>query len=406
MAKTLQDYMGKYEDYDKVYKNKEVFDPNWAPEKLEMIRHRDDQTDKYVKALMDFIHHDIRVSRFLVGPNSTGKSLLVKYWKNALPQVLKNGEKEIEYVIIPCGSTNSWRDVGATLSNKLNLGVNTKNSPLQLFSDIFEEMSKEKKYILVFDEIDKLSKHTRSKIITIISRPSEVIEEYPRFLTIIAGNDISTIEELDWDRKDRTHTSSFNPNIIGFPAYDFNDIKDIMEARFEQGLNEDLYDEKVVRHLSKKIKQNLNSDIRLGLKAIELAISEFQSSNSSKLKGEHIEEGIYKATETSIRSKFNIIGNKHAILLARILAKLGNDTKVSNLIEEYRKRVDESYDEFTERAKSSIYRYMGKLGNYKIIKKHKSGSGNENEYSFKRPYTPKLIKKTIDEGDYFEKPIY
>lgn len=399
MAKTIQDLVEKYKGYKNVYKNKEVFNPNWSPEKLEMIRHRDEQIKKFIKTILDFIHYGVKVNRFLLGPNSTGKSLTINYWKNNLSEVLENGEG-VEYIIIPCGSVNSWLDMASTLTIKLNIEVKRKNSPTEYFKNIFEKMDDEKKYIFVFDEIDKLSKNTRSKVVTVFSRPSEITENYPNFLIIIAGNDISTIEELDWDRRDRTHTSSFNPNIIDFPTYTFDEIKDIIKVRFEEGLNEGLYSEEIIVKCSSKIKKNLNSDIRLGLKAIELAISKFQDSPLNKLEEHHIDKGIYKATETSIRSKLNVINNKHAILLCKILTDKEGYAKGEDLIKKYKEEVG-GYD-LSERAKASIYNYLNKLSDYSIIKAYKSGNRNENEYRFKNPYNSEIVRKAIKKAGYLQ----
>lgn len=392
--KELEDMFDNYNTYS----NKKLFEPSWYPDNLEFIKHRDEQIRRIFTKMAGFIKGSQPNNIYCVGKNSTGKTLVIKTLKNIVKKDFNKPNLDIHYM--SCKLYNSWQGIFQSLAERHGCKISKGYSIGITAEKFYQQLDPDKEIIIILDEFDKLPKKSRSNLITLFSRTNELgIDDYPKQYLVIAGNDVSTIDELDWGRRDNTHTSAFSPELVEFSTYTTEQIKDIIETRFLKGMNEDNYTEPLLNYISAKIKNKLNGDMRMGLKSINQAIEILSSTNNKKLDKELFDRGMDKVVYQKIKSKLNIIDNEYTITLLYCISRWNNTgyTSSKKLVNNFKNLLENGQRTLNEVKEPTIYKHIKTLEKYEILQKRNSGVGNCKEVKIKKPFNSKIVRKACEQ---------
>ena len=183
-----------FDSFDKniIFTNKKALQSNYLPEE---ILHRDEQIKQVASVLAPLLRGDRPSNLFLYGKTGTGKTLSIRYVKDALQKRFKKDfgfELRIEYLNCKLKkvSDTEYR-ILAELIKKLGGEVHPTGLPTQAVYNKFIEMIDLKKQlvVLILDEIDQTVKKISNNFL--YNLYNSLLEISPTERSISSANDIN-----------------------------------------------------------------------------------------------------------------------------------------------------------------------------------------------------------------------
>jgi len=228
-----------------IIKNPNVLRHDYIPER---ILHRDKQQELVTQSLIPLYRKSIPPNLLVYGKPGTGKTLVIKKVLNQIQNRVDKNSYRIKIVFTNAKEQSNLYNVLVDLGRQLGLKPkktpddklwlpNTGLSISEVFNRILYIIEKNKiNSVFVIDEIDHLAKlvdKTGKDILYSITRANLKLKNGSLSLIGIS-NDVRFKEELD-----PRVISTLSEEELVFPAYQTNEIKEILEDRVPLAFEED-----------------------------------------------------------------------------------------------------------------------------------------------------------------------
>ncbi|HMB50911.1 orc1/cdc6 family replication initiation protein [Natronoarchaeum rubrum] len=225
-----------------IFTDRDVFDvEGFQPEEL---IERDEQINEYASALEPVLNGWRPNNIFIYGKTGTGKTATTRYMLDWLRRDVRShnedrdgDEIDLSIVYLNCEALTSSYQVAVELLNELrddhNQVATRGHAPSDIYNWLFEELDEIGGVVLtVLDEVDNVGDD--DTILYKLSRP-EI--ENATLGVVGISNDFSFRDDLSAKVKD-----SLCEKEILFPAYESEELREILFQRAEKGLHADAYD--------------------------------------------------------------------------------------------------------------------------------------------------------------------
>jgi len=228
-----------------IFKNKTVLKPNYTPESINDVLHRDEQ----IRALYEFmkdIFHTIPTAPpnlFVYGKPGLGKTLLTKLAFNVISRKAEALGIDLLLIAVNCDMAGSEHGILQKIiadfptpnnepKKKLGYSVGRHNEYLKYLVDNYAGI-----IIIILDEIDKVE---IPKIVNrIIRLESEKSRQFPTVIGIT--NETKLIETFPPELR-----SIICENSLQIPPYDAEQLSDILKLRVKKAFNTGTIGEMVI----------------------------------------------------------------------------------------------------------------------------------------------------------------
>ena len=276
-----------------IIKNPNVLRHDYIPDR---ILHRDKQQELVTQSLIPLYQKSIPPNLLVYGKPGTGKTLVVKkVLKQIQDRVDKNSYK-IKIAITNAKDQSNLYNVLVDLGRQLGLkSKKTPNDKLwlpstglsisEVFNRILYIIEKNKiNTVFVIDEIDHLAKlvdKTGKDILYSITRANLKLKNGSLSLVGIS-NDVRFKEELD-----PRVISTLSEEEIVFPAYETNEIKEILEDRVPIAFEENVVSAGAL-NLCASMACRQHGDARRAIKLLNVAAKTAELNQANLITDEHV----------------------------------------------------------------------------------------------------------------------
>ena len=385
--------MGMFQRDQQIFADAAPLDDSYEPED---IRERDDELEKYQRALQPVIDNRPTSNIFLYGKTGTGKTVATKFMLSHLEaDAATYDDVDLSTVWVSCENLSSSYQVAVALVNEIRESQNkekistTGYSQQRVFDILYDELDAlGGTVILVLDEIDNIG-HSDDILYGLPRARSNGYVDEVRPVIIGISNDFKFRENLSPKVKDTLAEKE-----ILFPPYDANQLRSILKPRAEKSFHDGVLADEVVPLCSAFAAQDTGSArqaIRLLREAGELAQANDRESVSEdevrdaqeELEKNQLYEGMQELTTQG-----------HAVLCALAYHQSLEEVPIrsSDLYERYTKiceRLDA--DSVSERRVRDHLSDMNMLGLISVYE-HNEGlsAGRYHEYELDVPLTAVL----------------
>ena len=274
-------------------KNPKALTKDYIPEQ---ILHRDKQQEMVTQSLIPLYQKSVPSNLLVYGKPGTGKTLVVtKILKKIQDRVSKNSY-QIKIAITNAKDQSNLENVLVDLGRQLGLkSKKTSNDKLwvpdtglsisEVFNRILYIIEKNKiNTVFVIDEIDHLAKlvdKTGKDILYSITRANLKLKNSSLSLIGIS-NDVRFKEELD-----PRVISTLSEEELVFPAYETNEIKEILEDRVPLAFEENTVTSGAL-NLCASMACREHGDARRAIKLLDVAAKTAELKQDSSITDEHI----------------------------------------------------------------------------------------------------------------------
>lgn len=295
----MQDELDKiFESFDKnaVFKDKNLLQTNYTPE---IILHRDEQIKQIALILAPVLRGERTSNLFLYGKTGTGKTLSIKYVREALyKRFIKSSNFELRIEYLNCKlkkvSDTEYR-ILAELIKQLGGEIPSTGLPTQAVYNKFIDLidSKRQLIILILDEIDQTVKKLSNNFLYNLTRLNSELSKSKISLVGIS-NDLTFLEGLDARIK-----SSLSEEEIVFPPYNALQIQDILNKRAENAFKKNVLEEGAIAKCAAYAARE-HGDARRALDLLRVAGELAERENSKRVLLSHIDEANNKIERDKI----------------------------------------------------------------------------------------------------------
>ena len=268
--------MGIFQRDQQVFADAEPLDNSYDPDS---IRERDEELEKYQRALQPIIDNRPTSNIFLYGKTGTGKTVATKYMLDHLESDAEGyDDVDLSAVWVSCENLSSSYQVAIALTNELRqsqdkeLISTTGHSQQRVFDILYDELdSLGGTVIIVLDEIDNIGNSDDILYGLPRARSNGYVEDV-RPVIIGISNDFQFRNNLSPKVKDTLAEKE-----ILFPPYDATQLGSILQPRAEKAFHDDVLSSDVVPLCAAFAAQDTGSArqaIRLLREAGELAQAE------------------------------------------------------------------------------------------------------------------------------------
>ncbi|MBX0298300.1 Cdc6/Cdc18 family protein [Haloarcula nitratireducens] len=237
--------MGMFERDQQVFADAEPLDDSYEPED---IRERDDELEKYQRALQPIIDNRPTSNIFLYGKTGTGKTVATKFMLSHLEtDAAEYDDVDLSTLWVSCENLSSSYQVAVALVNELRRDQGkdristTGYSQQRVFNLLYEELDRlGGTVIIVLDEIDNIG-HSDDILYGLPRARSNNYVEDARPVIIGISNDFQFRENLSPKVKDTLAEKE-----ILFPPYDANQLRSILNPRAEKAFHDGVLEGDVV----------------------------------------------------------------------------------------------------------------------------------------------------------------
>jgi len=392
-----------FESFDKniIFKDKSLLQINYTPE---LIHHRDEQIKQIASILAPVLRGEKTSNLFLYGKTGTGKTLSIKYVRDALFKRFKKDMKfdlRIEYLNCKLKkvSDTEYR-ILAELIKKLGGEVHATGLPTQAVYNKFIELidSKEQLVVLILDEIDQTIKKISNNFLYNLTRLNSELSK-SQICLIGISNDLTFLDEID----PRVRSSLSEEEIV-FPPYNALQIQDILNKRAENAFKSKVLSEGVVAKCAAYAARE-HGDARRALDLLRVAgeLAERQSSKKVNLK--HIDDANSKIERDKIIDVVKSEPKQFQYVLHSIISLAENKNEnffTGDIYNHYQKICQKNKSEIlTQRRVSDIIQEFDMLGiiNVRVISKGRGGRMREVKLAISNDILEKvkeIVKNSID----------
>lgn len=386
-----------------IFRDKDYLKKGHHPHSLDEVLHRDHVIDIYTNCLRDIMYGSVPDNIFVYGTYGTGKTMLTKLITSEIALAAEIEGKKVLVIYIFCESYSAssplLRYINQELVNAIpylkNKMVGTSISRnYEYFCELVNLVSIP--IILIFDEIDKLSK---PDIINQLSRIKECGFTKNNVCIIGITNDTIFYDNLDGRTK-----SIIGQNELFIPPYNAEELTDILKARanlaFENGVYED-----IVIPLCAAYGAQENGDARKAMDLLRLAGENAELKGNLKISEEDVKTAKGKI---EINRQAEIIRKlptqTKAVLFActRQYSITGSNLETSEVYGSYLKIAEEIYLDIVTLRR--VGDYISELSSIGILSVNKISRGRKRGVvNFIKPITDtQIIEQVILQDPRFE----
>jgi len=225
----LDEYMGKISG---VYKERDALSANFIPSELP---HRTEELKTVIQWLSFALTGSTPPNILILGAPGTGKTVSIK---KALREINSyDASRNITTIYVVVGKTQQQTLI--FMSQEVGLALPYRGYGFdELWKMFITALDRDKKVIIVLDEIDKILPHG-SGLLYYLTREMN-------FCTIGVSNKINVLEMID----DKRVLSSFNPRKLVFKRYDALQLRDILEYRTSKAFYDGVIADGVLEYIS------------------------------------------------------------------------------------------------------------------------------------------------------------
>ena len=274
-------------------KNPNVLRHDYIPER---ILHRDKQQELVTQSLIPLYKKSIPPNLLVYGKPGTGKTLVIKKVLGQIQNRVDKNSHQIKIATTNAKDQSNLYNVLVDLGRQLGLKSkktpddklwlpNTGLSISEVFNRILYIIDKNKiNSVFVIDEIDHLAKlvdKTGKDVLYSITRANLKLKNGSLSLIGIS-NDVRFKDELD-----PRVISTLSEEELVFPAYETNEIKEILEDRIPLAFEEDAVSSGAL-NLCASIACREHGDARRAIKLLDVAAKTAELKQDKSITDEHI----------------------------------------------------------------------------------------------------------------------
>ena len=283
--------------HQRIVTDGEVLSESYVPH---IVHGRDSQIRDLTSLLTGVIQSRQPSHAWLYGPPGSGKSCVATYVLNELKQ-----HHNLRSIYINCWNHPTLYSILNKIALDLRLlGTELNSSAFKL--EKFRKAVGGKPFILVLDEIDKVSPKERNRILYALSS----IEGLG--LVCIAGNRYS-FHTLEGRVKSR-----LNPKLIGFKLYSSQELATVCRFRAELALDPDSWSEKTVRDIARLAA----SDARCAIQILRIASRKAERDGAGLMSFKNVMKAWNVARELKDVYILDSLSDHHRLLF-RLVQKKG-----------------------------------------------------------------------------------
>ena len=274
-------------------KNSNILRHDYIPDK---ILHRDGQQELVTQSLIPLYQKSIPPNLLVYGKPGTGKTLVVKKVLKQIQNRVDKNAYQIKIVFTNAKDQSNLYNVLVDLGRQLGLKSkkttddklwlpSTGLSISEVFNRILYIIEKNKtNTVFVIDEIDHLAKlvdKTGKDILYSITRANLKLKNGSLSLVGIS-NDVSFKDQLD-----PRVISTLSEEEIVFPAYNTNEIKEILEDRIPLAFDENIVTQGAL-NLCASMACKQHGDARRAIKLLNVAGKTAELNQDNSITDEHV----------------------------------------------------------------------------------------------------------------------
>ena len=279
----LDDYFDEFLSSKPIFENKSILQSNYKPDK---IPHRENYLKDIAKILAPALRKERPSNLFIYGKTGTGKSLCVNHVVRKIENIASAKEIPLEIISINCKlkkvADTEYRILLEILKQLGKEMPSTGISTNELYKELYETIDKkEKRYILVLDEIDAKKKKTGDEVLYNLTRINPELKKSEISIVGIT-NDLTIMDTVDARVK-----SSLNEEEIVFIPYNAIQIQDILKDRAEKAFKPGVLHQEVIPIASAYAARE-HGDARRALELLRFAGELAERESSAMIMPDHI----------------------------------------------------------------------------------------------------------------------
>ena len=380
--------MGMFQRDREVFADATPLDDSYEPD---AIRERDEELEKYQRALQPIIDNRPTSNIFLYGKTGTGKTVATKFMLSHLESDADDYDDiELATIWTSCENLSSSYQVAVALVNELRdvLGKEristTGYSQQRVFDILYEELDAlGGTVVIVLDEIDNIG-HSDDILYGLPRARSNGYVDDVRPVIVGISNDFQFRDNLSPKVKDTLAEKE-----ILFSPYDANQLRSILEPRAEKAFHDEVLDGEVVPLCAAFAAQDTGSArqaIRLLREAGELA----QAGESDTVTEDHVREAQSELEKNQLYEGMQELTTQgHAVLCALAYHQALDETPIRSrdLYDRYVEICDRlDADSVSERRVRDHLSDMNMLGLIRVHERNEGlSAGRYHEYELDVP---------------------
>jgi len=375
LSSFFEDFLSK----ESIFSDKSVLETSYMPETMP---HRAEQIHQIASILAPVLKMEKPSNLFIYGKPGSGKTLSIKHISGEIKKVSLEKNINVKIVYLNCKlkkiSDTEYRLI-ARLASEFGREIPPTGLPTEEAYKVFYSAIEAEKaiIILIFDEIDQLSKKAGDDILYNLTRINEELKNTKVSLVGIS-NDLVFVDSLDPRVK-----SSLSEEEVIFPAYNAVQLKDILKMRADKAFKKDTLAEGVIEKCAAYSARE-HGDSRRALELLRVSGEVAERSGSSVVQLRHVDEAEEKLEKDRVVETVKTQPKQHQIILyATILAHANEKSKLiftGEIYEIYKKLCYKTkFRPLTQRRFSDIISEFDMLGviTAKIISKGRYGRTRE-----------------------------
>ncbi|MFH5801736.1 Cdc6/Cdc18 family protein [Haladaptatus sp. CMAA 1911] len=330
-SKARDDPLSVLDEDDPIFANEDLLRIDHIPEHDKIVG-RNDQIETVARRLKPTITGGSGKGTLLLGKSGSGKTLVTRYVSREVEERGAENDTRIGRAIIDCAQRRSEVQTVIHLSKSLNVpqktGITIPHSGIATgayYDRLWTVIDKlYDAIIVVLDEIDRLAppddarnippeEADDSKLLMQLSRAGEENDVDASITVVGISNDLKY-----GDRLDTRVESSFAPDEIVFPAYDANQLGDILYRR-RDAYHEGVLSEDVIPLCSAFSAQE-HGDARRALDLFRLAGEVARDADGDQVREEHVRAANDDAEVTRVQDLIRGCPTQAKIAIAALAA--------------------------------------------------------------------------------------
>lgn len=267
-----------------VFNDRDVLLDEFIPDELVA---RDPQVNNYLQALMPVYDGFAPDHVFLFGPNGSGKTAATRFMLRELRNSDRN-DVDLSTVWLRCNSVGTDYMLAIKLANRIlatDEQLNRGHAEDVVYDRLFDALEEIGGTVLVvLDEIDRIDDLDTFLYEVTRARSAGGRLDNAKVGVIGVSTNSGFYENLSTDVK-----SSLNAKTIQFPAYDANDLGDILEKRVENAFLEGTVDDEVIP-LCAAHGAKFSGDARFSLDLLREAGDVAKTTEDDQVTRDHVEQ--------------------------------------------------------------------------------------------------------------------
>ncbi|SIR66790.1 cell division control protein 6 [Haladaptatus litoreus] len=330
-SQARDDPLSVLDEDDPIFANEDLLRIDHIPEHDKIVG-RNDQIETVARRLKPTITGGSGKGTLLLGKSGSGKTLVTRYVSREVEERGAENDTRIGRAIIDCAQRRSEVQTVIHLSKSLNdpqqTGITIPHSGIATgayYDRLWRVIDKlYDAIIVVLDEIDRLAppddarnvppeEADDSKLLMQLSRAGEENDVDASITVVGISNDLKY-----GDRLDTRVESSFAPDEIVFPAYDANQLGDILDRR-RDAYHEGVLSEDVIPLCSAFSAQE-HGDARRALDLFRLAGEVARDADGDQVREEHVRAANDDAEVTRVQDLIRGCPTQAKIAIAALAA--------------------------------------------------------------------------------------